>query len=543
MSLYQHDKNSPRAEQPLDISLELKPHQLASLYRMRLLDKNCGLKTDNEKVHSNIGILADLAGYGKTITLLALIQELKEHNLEWMPRVKTFINNGFGIAITQQRRVNHIGTSLIVVPDQLTEHWQYHLDTWTELTFELVDNENCKKIIIEDYDVILCPARQYNNFVKDNQECRWNRVVFDEADSIHLPNTEYVQTRFLWLVSATFQNIPKRKNKGYLRDIFKPQEQHQDPLIFFYPCIIKGVDHFVKKSFDLIPPDVKYIECMTPGYIKAVKGNVTNYILELVSAGDLNGAILELGGNVNTDNDIIELLTANLNNEIKALPKNSPELESLLIRKARLEKAIQDLRDDNCSICFDRFNYPTVVPCCKNIFCAECILKWRKNNNNCPLCRTDFDLSELCTISKPTIPNKFSKIQTILNIIRDKPDGRYIIFSGHSATFEEIARQLTENNYLFGILTTVGETESTLEKFRNGEISVILLNAKHNGAGLEIPHATDIILYHQMSKNLEIQAIARAQRPGRSCQLCVWKLQYQHEYATHPPGLQGGGPF
>ena len=66
---------------------------------------------------------------------------------------------------------------------------------------------------------------------------------------------------------------------------------------------------------------------------------------------------------------------------------------------------------------------------------------------------------------------------------------------------------------------------------RENELSVILLDAEYNGAGIEIPQATDMILYHQMRKSLETQAVARAQRPGRKGRLVVWKLKYKHEYA------------
>jgi len=38
-----------------------------------------------------------------------------------------------------------------------------------------------------------------------------------------------------------------------------------------------------------------------------------------------------------------------------------------------------------------------------------------------------------------------------------------------------------------------------------------------------------------MRKSLETQTIARAQRPGRKGQLCVWKLKYQHEYLDPVP--------
>ena len=81
---YLLDENSPKAKQPENINIQLKPHQLVSLYRMCMLDRDCGMtmKSAGIKVRSNVAILADLAGYGKTITFLSLIDVLraKIHN-------------------------------------------------------------------------------------------------------------------------------------------------------------------------------------------------------------------------------------------------------------------------------------------------------------------------------------------------------------------------------------------------------------------------------------------------------------------------------
>jgi SNF2 family DNA or RNA helicase len=54
--------NSPRAEQPKDALLQLKPHQLAMLYKCQQIEKN-----------SKFGALTSKPGSGKTITLLSLI--------------------------------------------------------------------------------------------------------------------------------------------------------------------------------------------------------------------------------------------------------------------------------------------------------------------------------------------------------------------------------------------------------------------------------------------------------------------------------------
>ena len=132
-------------------------------------------------------------------------------------------------------------------------------------------------------------------------------------------------------------------------------------------------------------------------------------------------------------------------------------------------------------------------------------------------------------VFKKIKPQK-DKLQTIIDIIKKNQSGKYLVFSGYNATFREVGDMLKYEKIRFGVLTSSLRTEKILSKFKNGHLQVILLDAEHNGAGLEIQTATDVILFHQMRKSLEIQSIARAQRPGRIGQLNVWKLKYPHEY-------------
>jgi SNF2 family DNA or RNA helicase len=68
-----------------------------------------------------------------------------------------------------------------------------------------------------------------------------------------------------------------------------------------------------------------------------------------------------------------------------------------------------------------------------------------------------------------------------------------------------------------------------IRKFENGEIKVLMLNASNYGSGLNLQMATDVILYHEMAKELETQVIGRAQRLGRNEPLVVHYLLHENE--------------
>jgi SNF2 family DNA or RNA helicase len=54
-----------------------------------------------------------------------------------------------------------------------------------------------------------------------------------------------------------------------------------------------------------------------------------------------------------------------------------------------------------------------------------------------------------------------------------------------------------------------------------GELSVIFLNSRFNGAGINLQIADDIILYHKMAEGLRKQVLGRALRIGRTDPLLV----------------------
>ena len=67
-----------------------------------------------------------------------------------------------------------------------------------------------------------------------------------------------------------------------------------------------------------------------------------------------------------------------------------------------------------------------------------------------------------------------------------------------------------------------------LNKFKNGDINVILLNTQYAGSGIDINFATDVIIFHSMGLDKQ-QAVGRAQRVGRTEQLYIHNLCYEHE--------------
>ena len=155
-SLFEFNSNSKKAFDDLDIyyiksdniyslktslgSINLKPHQETSLYYMMGLEQqiytvsytnNKKIKTDIELLsdtceletlhYTNIGLLCDKVGAGKTYTILSLIKEQK--SLELVNMVTRDCNSGSSIINVVEPR-KKLNTNILLVPHGLVAQWE-----------------------------------------------------------------------------------------------------------------------------------------------------------------------------------------------------------------------------------------------------------------------------------------------------------------------------------------------------------------------------------------------------------------------------------
>jgi superfamily II DNA/RNA helicase len=157
-----------------------------------------------------------------------------------------------------------------------------------------------------------------------------------------------------------------------------------------------------------------------------------------------------------------------------------------------------------------------------------------KSKNSCPLCRQNVDTKALIYITKDDTKAEkeeekaLTKEKTIINIIKNKPKGKFIVYSSHDETFGTIKRLLKGNKISFAeIKGRIDSMQRRIEKFRKGKIQVIFLNSKFNGAGIDLVEATDLIIYHKMSDDTLQQILGRPNRIGRTESLQAHHLLYK----------------
>ena len=603
--------NSTHNKYNLDESrykIKLHPHQLTLLQacinfenekiylknRQHIVDNyNVG---DNDYIRTNMGVIGDKVGSGKSYVILALILENKCISNS---QIESYGLNNIFINITSP--LETYKTNLLVVPHNLFYQWKKYINNIT-------DNPNFKHKLIcrkkdlqefildtkklNDYDLILVTDTNFkviSNLILVNN-IKINRLIFDEIDSLNIPNNKKLNSNFYWFITASYTNLlfPRgygfydrklniyiRKasglsNKGYVTDLFNNifYNMKQE---FSHLLVLKNDDKYIDESFNIPIPNQYIIECKDPVTAKLLNGIVDKNVLNCLNANNNKGAIELFNSRQKiTENNIINIVIEkfveeinNLDIQIQAYGQmvfNTNEELNNIERKNRIDRLENKKKDLNtkindikerinknniCSICYETIDNKTLVKCCSNTFCFKCINLWLCQNASCPLCKNNLKEDQLYLIQdkEESIKNEiidsnemnkeFDKLQNLEILLRNKNKGsKYLIFSEYDISFERII-SIINNDYKYSYLKgNKYIIQKILKEYKEGDLDILLVNIHNYGSGLNLENTTDIIMFHKFDANIEEQVIGRAQRFGREDSLNIYYLLNQNEISN-----------
>ena len=571
--------NDKFVTQPEDLSISLYPHQLLSIYKMEKIEKHFSKEDYNNLIEtkireSNIGLLSDIAGYGKTLSMIALIlrdkQTWKTGDNFVLDNIKSFAGGRFKSIIRNQYEI--LRSTLILASKSIVKQWFIEFKYAKNLKIKLV---SCKQDLINlnpnNMDVLIVIPKYFNQLIKKFKNFAWKRFIFDEPGHIRVPNMYAIVAGFYWFVCSSPNLIINKHincRNSLIRDIidigkenyivFNAEGTNNYINSIFNNNIVKNCDDFVRKSFKLPPSKHFYYKCQQT-MLNTVKGLTNDKIIELLEAGDIKNVIKLLGGCENSN--IVDLLKKRKYDELEIVRSTLRlcEIRGGMTQMGSNDNRIMELKNKEitiianikeidvrvnlmlkslCCICHQPLNKPVLEPNCQNIFCGLCLYKWLQKKENCPLCRNSLQPKELIYLTsseagdtknevdekkcdKNIIPTKEQIIIKIINNINKQ----IIIFSNYDATFDRCKKFLIQYNITFTELKgRLSQINNSLELFKLGKIQVILLNSISNGAGLNLQCATDLILYHKMNEDIKSQIIGRANRIGRTTNLNIHHL-------------------
>lgn len=586
-------EDDEQINQPPYVKIKLMNHQKTIIKRMidlevdrtiKIPELEIGVYYRPEKIKdaiikTDIAILGDKVGAGKTLDIVSLIS---------IKPVIEFHDNsiitGKYISLSGDKEHTKINTNLVIVPHKLIPQWKSNFEKAINLKVltitmnKQVDELLLKKVIkvknwngaeidrellyldiekLKNINVILVGDTMYKRLVACSNYIIWNRCIIDEADTIKLCKMmeECLNFNFLWLITGTPSGLNNCRRCPFYKEIFITSRNFE-----IKHLIIKNDDKYIESSIILPDPNMICIRCLTPKELNIVKNFISPSILQMINAGNTDEAIKALNCNVDTNENIFQVITKNIVENIKnkkieinaekMMNYNKEEkdkkinlLENQLIKLETkyedIKKSIYELNNDYCPVCLDSYTKPVLVSCCNKCFCFDCLAvsMGELHNNRCPYCRQNISSNNLHIISeneseKPKQkPNELKdKLDVLLDIIQKKKDGSFLLFANYTETFNKIEKKFLEVGITYHILKGQSSSISKyINDYENKKVQVIMLNAQYFGAGMNLQTTSDLIIYHRFSNEMEEQIIGRAQRYGRKGTLNVYYLLHDNE--------------
>jgi len=512
------------------------------------IDNYYGFSIDN----NHRFLLGDFTVTHNTLSMVTLLHRNKmEWNMEtpYVEKTTDARANGY-IKKTDIKEYKKIDATLILVSHSIINQWYKELQKSTLCIRMMSKKSDIENTVLDNYDVILITPTMYNFLVIKYYNMAWKRFVYDEPAHIKVSKMIRIIAGFYWFVTSTPDIMWEFHRKNKISFMYSMISGNTDWIHFLEYLKVKNRDDFIKHSYEMPAINHYYIKCHDPMY-KTVENFVTSKIREMISAGNIHGAIRALGGSETSN--IAELVRKKKLDEIEEMEyrirlleirNKKDQIATLHIAIDRIKQQIteidmryKEIIKRDCNICMDSLEQPVLEPNCQNVFCGGCIIEWLKTKNTCPLCRVHISPSTLivCNIDAPSSKNgkkeidetrPKTKIETTLEIIRKNQDNKFIIFSAWDQTFFPIRESLKHNNINYvEVRGSVTACQKNIDRFKTGDTNVIFLNSKFNGSGINLQEATDIIIYHEMDASMISQIIGRANRIGRKNPLNVHYLQ------------------
>lgn len=621
--------DSPAAPQPPGARVELRPHQLALLRRCERFESEAFALADEfpsvlapppaaaagaaaaaaaayahgaayapppqSKFRTRVGVLADRVGSGKSFVVLSLVLSQRAGRAIRRDGAVSSFALGMTSLEAPDPAADPARLTLLVVPHNLCAQWEQYVadfcpdDLRTRVVRRAAHLEGLQEEL-EELELLVVTNTHFNTVAAllRHRRVRVSRLVFDEADSLHVPRCAHVPAAFVWLVTASYTNLmfpggraqydPTTRavvwsitgigrHNGFIRDLCYSVHGHM-PMRVSRLLLVRCADGFVAASLRMRPPEVTQVLCRTPASLLVLNGVVDRAIMDCLNAGDVASALAHVSAsNRSSEDNIVAVLVDKYERELAnwdqrlELVRTRLQFEDEAAREAeagRLQRKREDtarriasIRErvassDTCCICYDEIQNKSVAPCCSNAFCFRCINVWLARSRTCPLCKAPLAGASLLVVAPPgqapapapaaapAAPalDKLGHLEAILRRRREESGraAKFLVFSSYDNTFAQVTALLASMDVRHSFLKGNGYVvQSIVDQYKRGDLDVLLVNPSHYGSGLNLENTTDIVLFHKFDSEAEKQVIGRADRFGRTAPLRVWYLLYSTE--------------
>jgi len=522
------------------MKIPLYDHQRRSLEKMERLELEKRVSVDSIRIETTLGVLADKAGYGKTLTTIALIER---NGMEWKQDESFIVHTPLAIGtqllrMSEAKRYKRYNLTLVVVDKTILHQWVSEFGNSTLRVKVIRNKSDMSDIPFREYDVVLISSNAYNEVIQEFNGIRcdfsdgiaFKRIVIDDPDVLKIPRMKSVQAGFVWFISSNpsrIEAVHRSSKNHFIGEIVKYSKE--TPFGNYLERItIKNSEEELVESYRMPEPVVSVYNCYSPLY-SVLNGVVTEEVLNM-SIDDLVNRI----GGIKSSNCVSTVIATKGDNiahlQQRIASSNNPDMVAKWTQNvADLRKQVELLTTrtwgGNCSICYEPLKQPVMEQNCCNVFCAGCLLKWLITNRKCPLCRCCINTGELIyhvSNSEPRVlKTKEMVIKEILGARRG--DARFVLYTEYDETKLGIQNALDES----GVPYTEIKGSSNAVANSLTQSKLVFLNPSCNGIGVDFTGVTDLIVYHYLPSLEKI--VDRMNRLGRTEPLRVHKLFYTGE--------------
>ena len=137
-------------------------------------------------------------------------------------------------------------------------------------------------------------------------------------------------------------------------------------------------------------------------------------------------------------------------------------------------------------------------------------------------------------VSDETSDEDRSKVENLEiyldKILEDATPKSILIFSEYEKSLIDVENMLHQKNLTFAHLKGQSKyIDNTVKLYKENKIDILLLNSKYFGSGINLENTTHLFMFHRMKNHIDKQVIGRAQRPGRTTPLQLYRLCYPNE--------------
>ena len=226
--------------------------------------------------------------------------------------------------------------------------------------------------------------------------------------------------------------------------------------------------------------------------------------------------------------------------DVEARTREAFALKNYVASKEKCERDLQDTKktieyvkkseQTECVICLEEMDAPCVIKSCGHKICSTCLPLALRSNSKCPVCRTEYVISDVIKVNKDgdnEMLRKYgSKLFNLLQLLENTSEVKTLIFSQWDELLKDVGKCITSYDESKRVLFCRGnimQKKVTTDKFSNDDkYNLLLLSTVNAGSGCDLSMARRVILLDTIDGSgefitgIERQAIARCHRIGQN---------------------------